>query len=287
MIYLLRETKQIIRKLRKIMKLGDKMAVLQEPSKCEFFKTESLQLPEISRYFERLERIGIPMDVQADFKLANAGDLPDSCYLVKKGHVISFENTYTGKQHMLSNNGPGSLIFLPSIFLRHRVTLNFMTSTPSKLVRIKRENLLNAILTDAEFAIGIINILASKFVAVNERYREEISCFVPRKLCKLLISLADKHGVDYDGKVLIKLKYSQQKMADYLHVNRITVAKIIKELTDAGLIERINDYYCIRSIDKLQRYMEDFNMYKSEINNLPSVHEVNIVRSYTGSAWQP
>ena len=157
----------------------------------------------------------------------------------------------------------GTLIVLPAVILEHRLELSFMTTMPSKLVRIRREDLLKAISSDAELTIGIMNILAANFIRVYEEFRADNRA-APWKLCNLLLSLADKHGADYDGKVLIKLRYSQQMMADYLHVNRTTVARTIKQLTDAGLLERVNNYYCIRSLDRLQRYMERFDTYVDE-----------------------
>jgi len=223
--------------------------------------------PTVSKCYKRLEMLGAPMEAPKNFKLYNAGDLPDSCYLIKEGRVISYEYTYTGRQNVYSstgNNGPDSLILLPSVILEQKLFLSFMTAAPSKLIRIQREDLLRAISSDTELAIGIIHILASKFVEVHKRFRAESKRGVPWKLCNLLLSLADDHGADYDGKVLIKLKYSQQMMADYLHVNRTTIARTIKELTDAGLIERINDFYCIRSLDKLRHYMENIEMHTIE-----------------------
>jgi len=243
------------------------MAVTNSAAGHDIFEPGARQPFMLDKLYERLEMIGTPMDAPKNFKLYNAGDLPDSCYLIKEGWVISFEYTYTGRQNVFShtgNHGPDSLLLLHGMILGHRVTLSFRTTTPSKLVRIRREDLLNEIASDAAFANGIIYILAAKCVEANERFRTDSNRPVPWKLCNLLLSLADKHGIDHDGKLLIKLKYSQQMMADYLHVNRTTVARIIKELTDSSLIERINGYYCIRSLDKLQRYMEQFDMYKIE-----------------------
>jgi len=218
------------------------------------------------RHYKRLEEIGIPIEVPKNYELYAAGDLPDSCYLVKEGRIVSFEHTYTGRQHVFGRIEPGDIILLPSIILGHRLTLSFATTLPSKLVRIQRNSLFDAMSSDIELALCITYILSAKFIEVNERLRASSSRAVPWKLCNLLLSLADKHGVDYDGKVLIEMKASQQMMADYLHVNRTTVARTIKELTCSGLIERINDYYCIRSLDKLKCYMDDIDVYESRID---------------------
>jgi len=217
--------------------------------------------------YAQLNTIGTPMDLPKNFTLCTAGNSIDSCYLIESGRVISFEITHTGRQHVFSytgNNGPDSLILLPSIVLNCKVTLSFMTATPAKLVRIQRNDLMRLLSSDIEFANQILYILASKFVEVNERFRADSSKSGTWKLCHLLSSLANQYGVDYDGKVLIQIKYSQQMMADYLHMNRTTVARIMKRLTDSGLIERINDYYCIRNPEKLQHYLENADLLEDE-----------------------
>ena len=216
-------------------------------------------LPELSgldEYYGRLERIGSPVDAPKHFRLFSAGELPDCCYLIKEGRVISFEYTNTGRQNVFSRTGPNepdSLIVLPAMLLRRRLALSFMTEMPSELIHIRRENLLDAISLDPSLAIGIMNILSAKFLMVYEEFFAE-SRAAPWRLCNLLLSLADRYGEAHDAGVLIKLKYSQQMMADRLRMNRTTVADIIRELKDAGLIERVNDYYCIRSVDRLRRY---------------------------------
>jgi CRP/FNR family transcriptional regulator len=68
--------------------------------------------------------------------------------------------------------------------------------------------------------------------------------------------MADCYGVNYDGKVLIQEKVSQQTIANNLHANRVTIARAIRDLKSLGLVEYINGYYCIRSIDKLKKHMD-------------------------------
>lgn len=215
-------------------------------------------------YRERLESIGTPVSIRKNFLLFKAGDKPDSCYLIQEGRINSCECTYSGRNHIFGSNGKDSLILLPSVILGHRLTLDFRASASSKLIRIPKERLMSEILSDSEFAANTIYVLSEKFIEVNEQFRAGSSRIVPWKVCNLLLSLAEKSGVDYDGKILIKEKYSQQMMADFLHVNRVTIARAIKELMDFGLLERINDYYCIRSLEKLKKHMDYMDRYVKE-----------------------
>ena len=242
------------------------MAATHDFDSPGYFDRPATAIFDMKRYCERLEEIGSIIEVPKNYKLFAVGDLPDSCFLVKEGRIISYDYTYTGQQHIFGNVGPGAFILLPSIILGHRVTLSFISSLPSTLVRIPRISVLRAIATDPEFALCTVYGLSSKFIWANERFRADSSRSVMWKLCNMLLLLADKHGADYDGKVLIKERCSQQMMADNLHVNRTTIARTIKELTSSGLIERINDQYCIRNIDKLKKHIDNIDMYTNELD---------------------
>jgi len=201
------------------------------------------------------------MKLPKDHQLYEIGSLPDKCYLIRKGSIVSFKYTYTGQEHIFSTEEQGSLILLPSIILEHRVMLNFKTIEPSDLISIGRKELIDEITSDPGFAVQTIHILSQKFIDVYERFLAESNHIDTWKLCNLLLSLADKYGTDYEGKVLVAHKYSQQKMANVLHVNRTTIARAVKELTDMGLLERVNDYYCIRDIEKFNKHMEYISRY--------------------------
>lgn len=206
-------------------------------------------------FHEYICKIGTPVEVSRNQLLYRAGEIPDSCYLVLSGRVVSTEVTATGRELVYSTNDEGTIIFLPALLLHRRLTLSFKASIPSKLIRVQQETLFKAMSEDPEFFTSMFYDLAIKYADLLDSFHST-SHSMPWKVCNLLLTQADRHGVDYDSKVLIKKKYSQQMMADFLHANRITIARIIKELTDLALIERVNDFYCIRNIEKLQQYMD-------------------------------
>lgn len=222
-------------------------------SGAEMFSSEQAQRNELH---ERLRSIGTLIEVPRNDQLYRAGDVPDSCYLVQSGRIVSTKTTAAGRELVFSSNEEGAVILLPAIILRRSLTMNFKASVPSRLVRVRREDLFRAMAADPGFLADMLYDMTAKYSDLLDMF-QSTSHTVPWKVCNLLLSLAEKHGVDYDGKILIKKKYSQQMMADFLHANRTTIARVIKELSGLGLVERINDYYCIRSVEKLQRHMED------------------------------
>jgi CRP/FNR family transcriptional regulator len=208
------------------------------------------------RLGQQFENLGTPVDMPKNQMLFRAGDIPDCCYYIKRGRVMAFEFTSSGEERIYNINEQGSIIFEPCVILNRALTLNFKTMTASTLFRIPRETLLDAVLSDPSVAADLLYSLSEKFLEVNEQIRESAVHSVHWKVCNLLLTYAYKYGVDYDGKVLINEKISQQLLANLLRVNRVTVARVIRELRDSGLVEQINGYYCIRSIDNLRNHMQ-------------------------------
>lgn len=206
-------------------------------------------------YVDEIQKLGTPMSLEKNQMLCKAGDIPDSCYYICRGEIVAYECTLSGGEHIFSVNRAGELILAPSMIVTHPLILNFKTTMPTNLIRIRREAMLQAIAENPKFSATLIYSLSMRLVTTIEQSRQRDNCSVPWRVCHLLLSMAERCGVDYDGKVLIQEKVSQQAMANNLHVNRVTVARAIRDLKSYGLVEYINGYYCIRSVDKLKKHM--------------------------------
>ena len=92
-----------------------------------------------------------------------------------------------------------------------------------------------------------------------DQVREATQCSITRKACSLLPTVSERYGVDYDGKILIKEKISQQMLANLLGVDRITMVRTVKQLREDDLIGQVNGFYCIRDNQKLLDFMSSVN----------------------------
>lgn len=206
-------------------------------------------------HIERFRELGEILELPKNSVLFEAGEVPDCCYYIEQGQVVSYEFTLSGGEHVFSSNSAGAMILVPSMIITHELTLNFKTSRPSRLIRISKDVLYGILAEEPEIAADFIYLLSARLIYTIEQFRERGSHNVPWRVCNLLLSMAERNGVEYDGKVLIREKMSQQDMANRLQANRVTVARVIKELKDYGLVEVINGFYCVRNIDQLKRHM--------------------------------
>jgi CRP/FNR family transcriptional regulator len=216
--------------------------------------SEQFYFPE--SHLDKIREFGTELTLPKDHILLNAGDVPECCYYIEQGQIISYEYNAYGTERVFSTNEPGSLVLVPSMIITHPVLLNFRTSKPSKLVCLENHRLYDLIASEPDIAADMIYLLSGKLIATIEQYRESGNYSVKWRLCNLFLTMADQSGIDYDGKVLIQQKISQQSMANQIQANRVTIARNIRELKDLGLIEYINGYYCIRDVARLKRHMD-------------------------------
>ena len=192
------------------------------------------------RNLHDLEQMGTVLTVPKGYILAKAGQIPDCCYIVKRGRVMGYEYTASGEERVYNFNEAGSLLLESNVLLRQELPVSFMTLVPSMLICISRDALVAALVSDPNIAVDLLFSVSYKFLASMEQVRE-LSCHnVPWKICNLLLTFAERFGVPYDNKILIKEKISQQMIASLLGINRVTVVRTIKELRELNLIEQVN-----------------------------------------------
>ncbi len=221
----------------------------------ESYSTYPAHLIVTDSSIEHFEKMGTQIKLPKDTVFYKAGEIPDYCYLIKKGLVKTFEYTDSGDERIYSLVDEGSLLLELSALLRKPLPMSFATVTPSVVVRISAKTLMEEFYSRPEIMTEFLLSVNEKFVSILEQLRESTSQSAEWKVCNLLLVFAGRFGANYDGKVLIREKLSQQMMADLLRVSRITVVRAVKNLKEMGLVEQVNGYYCIRSIEKLQQHM--------------------------------
>lgn len=209
---------------------------------------------------DKFSNLGKPVSFAKGEIIAQAGRRPTCCYYVLEGRIMAFEYTTATGERYYNFNEAGSLVMEPNIMLERDTPVSFVAITAVKARAITREELISALKADGDLALEIMTSLSYKFMAAMDQVREATQCNVVWKVCNLLLTFAQRYGVSYDGKVLIKEKISQQMMANLLGVNRITMVRAIKELRELGMIEQVNGFYCIRDKERMQEFMIEANV---------------------------
>ncbi|MDR1678140.1 MAG: Crp/Fnr family transcriptional regulator [Deltaproteobacteria bacterium] len=210
----------------------------------------------LQQRLDQLESIGQLQTFPSNHLLIKAESQSEKCFIVKSGSVAAFKQTSSGEELIFFIMEANS-IFAEGMTLFDRLSpVSFKTTSPSSLVVIKKEPLLKAVKNDSQLLFTLLEVASLKFyTAMDEVSRVKLQN-VPSRVCDLLADFAVRYGVSYDGKIMINHKVSIQLLTSMLGVNRASVVRAIKSLKDINLLEYINGYYCLRSLEKLMQHKE-------------------------------
>jgi len=182
--------------------------------------------------------------------------IPRFCYYIKNGRIIKYGSTVLDEEVIYDCYGTGALLFELEAPLQQNMKTAYKALKDSVLIQIPREVIFKEIGENPESLDTFMQYLATVRHHNFRQARESWLQCVEWRICKFLLTYAYRYGAEYDGKILITEKISQETIAKMLCISRVSVVRSIRTLRDMGLIEQINGHYCIRSENQLERHMQ-------------------------------
>jgi len=209
------------------------------------------------KHVELFKSVGTILEWPKDYIISNAGEVMDSCcYYILSGQIVGYTISFSGEQIINTSNGPNSIGFLSSMFIKHKMNNHFKTASQTQVIKIPKREFYRLLERDSTLCISLLYTLSYLLVESKRQYRERGNYTVPWRVCKKLLVLAKECGTEYNGRIKIPVKISQQAIANSIQANRVTVCKTITGLKDLGLIETINGYYCILDLKAFIKHMD-------------------------------
>lgn len=217
---------------------------------------DDFALDELLTFSDLFMQYGTPTSLKkGDILFSTQKPKPTSVSLITKGAVKSSQVTLAGNENIYNFARTGDILFLIAAIRDEPPQIDFVASENTELLCIENDRFMALLESDIRLATIVIDYLANKLSSAYRRHREAETYSTEWKVCNMLLKMASRSGVEYDGKILIREKVSQQEMAGMLKVSRITIARILKDLRNYGLIETVNSFICIRNEEKLRQHM--------------------------------
>jgi len=179
----------------------------------------------------------------------------DGSYCVLSGRVCGYTENTDGDRIIMAIIESGGSFGEADILLGYvNSSATFVAETNCELVFVERNKLLE-LMQDHNVALYMARSLSKKFLSTARMYVNSVNESAISRVCGALLDFDSCYGVEVDGIRVIESNVSQQYIADYLGVSRITINKCVGQLREKRLIRKVDDLYWIPDSGSLVRYM--------------------------------
>jgi len=176
------------------------------------------------------------------------GDKPEYFYIVAEGNVKVLKHSSTGKDFIIAFFRPGEMFGEVAVFENKPYPASAQAATETKVVGIKREDLLSFLTERPQVALRIINVLGGRLRDAQNRLRDLAGERVEQRLAGVLLMLSAKIG--------LTLPFTRQEIADMTGTTIETTIRVMSQLKDRGIIRSTRGKVIILNKEKLRLLSE-------------------------------
>jgi len=176
------------------------------------------------------------------------GDTPDWFYIVAEGQVKALKHSSSGKEFIIAFFSSGEMFGEVAVFENKPYPASAQAVAETKVLGIKRENLLAFLASRPEVALRIINILGGRLREAQSRLRDFAGERVEQRLARTLLMLSAKLGYT--------LPFTRQEIADMAGTTTETAIRFMSRLKDGGIIRSVRGKTIILDETKLKLLSE-------------------------------
>lgn len=181
------------------------------------------------------------------------GDPGTSMMSVLAGRVRASSVSADGKEVTLNVIGPGEFFGEIALLDGKPRSADATAAEDSVLLVVERRHFLPFLFKNEKLIERLLAVLCDRLRRTSLAL-EELALFdLPARLARLLLQLARDHGSKVDGGVRIGLKLSQRDLSTLVSSSRETVNKQLRQWREQGLIDLVDGYLVIRSLDGLRK----------------------------------
>jgi CRP/FNR family transcriptional regulator len=214
---------------------------------------ERLDAEELSQLSTIVKRRVFPKDTVVFFE----GDQSDSLYAIVSGSTKIYTTDEDGQEKVLSTMGPGEVFGEYSLIDGHPRSASVATLEASEILSINHVDF-------RQFAAGAPGILWKILESLTSRMRSQIGEVrelsfrdVPYRLLRVLVRLADKHGIPVAEGSVIGLSITPATLSGMVGTSPERVSRLLSRFQQEGLVRHADsDHLMIPDLTALRRALE-------------------------------
>jgi CRP/FNR family transcriptional regulator, cyclic AMP receptor protein len=168
----------------------------------------------------------------------NEGDACVGLYVVVSGHVRIFKTSASGREQVLSIDGPGSSVAELPVFDGGEYPASVTAVDNATVLFVSKQAFQELCLAHPQVALKVLRVVGGRLRRLVGIIEELSFTTVRHRLAAFLLRLARHEGaVLRDGKIMITLPENNQEVASQIGTVRELVSRNLSRFQSEGLIE--------------------------------------------------
>ncbi|HSV84989.1 MAG TPA: Crp/Fnr family transcriptional regulator [Levilinea sp.] len=163
-------------------------------------------------------------------------DPAERIFVLKSGRVKLYQVSDDGQQILMRMLTPGMMFAAISLVEGAVYPVSAEAAEPVEVIYWSQEAMLGMIRQFPVLAINAVKILAGHVREFQNRFREQATERVERRLARTVLRLANQAGRKIEQGVLIDIPLTRQDLAEMSGTTLFTVSRILSQWEDRGLV---------------------------------------------------
>jgi CRP/FNR family transcriptional regulator len=182
----------------------------------------------------------------------NEGDPCSGLYVVASGHVRIFKMSASGREQLLSIDGPGSSVAELPVFDGGYYPASVAAVDDVVLLFVSKQDFQELCLTHPQVALKVLRLVGARLRRLVGIIEELSFTTVRHRLAAVLLRLAKKEGKRIGDHIVVTLPDSDQEIASQIGTVRELVSRNLSRLQSEGLVDVDGRTVTIRDIKGIE-----------------------------------
>jgi len=182
----------------------------------------------------------------------NEGDACSGLYVVATGHVRIFKTSTSGREQVLSIDGPGSSVAELPVFDGGNYPASVAAVDECTLLFISKQHFQELCLTHPQVALKVLRVVGARLRRLVGIIEELSFTTVRHRLAALLLRLVHREGKKSGNGAVVALPDNNQEIASQIGTVRELVSRNLSRMQAEGLIEIEGRNVTIRDLKAIE-----------------------------------
>ncbi|HVZ15719.1 MAG TPA: Crp/Fnr family transcriptional regulator [Terriglobales bacterium] len=197
----------------------------------------------------------VPRDYDTGEQMFAEGEPCTGLFIVETGAIKIFKSSASGREQVLSIEGPGSSVAELPVFDGGNYPASTMAAKPSRVLFVSKQDFYSLCLVHPKVALKVLKVVGARLRKLVGIIEELSFTTVRSRLISFLLRLAHEGNKTVRG-VEASLPASNQELASHIGTVRELVSRNLSRLQTEGLIVIEGKTLVIPDVAKLQAQLE-------------------------------